>query len=116
MTNDNLNVNLTDLADGTLAGPEWDAWLAAHPEAAAEVAIARRVHALVAELRAIPVGVPADFEARLMARVSEDATLLDLLELHLAGMGRVLLEILSALLDLLPQPAAVQPAGGNLPA
>jgi len=108
MTNDTLNVDLTDLADGTLAGAEWDAWLAAHPSAAAEVEIARRVHALVAELRLTTIDVPADFEARLMARVREDATLLDLLELHLAGLGRVLLELIGALLELLPeaQPAA----------
>jgi hypothetical protein len=107
MTNDNLNVDLTDLADGALAGPEWDAWLAAHPTAAAEVAVAQRVHALVAELRLAAVDVPADFEARLMARVRQDATLLDLLELHLAGLGRVLLELINALLDLLPEPQPV---------
>jgi anti-sigma factor RsiW len=109
MRNSDSEDSITDLADGTLSGPEWDAWLAAHPEAAAEVAIARRVGALVAELRSAAIAVPADFEARLMARVREDVTLLDLLELHLAGMGRALLEIVNALLSLLPelQPAAV---------
>ena len=109
MQNDDPTVNLDDLADGTLSGPEWDAWLAARPEAAAEVAIARRVHALVAQLQSASIAVPADFEARLMARVRADATLLDLLELHLAGMGRALIEIANALLSLLPQP---QPAAG----
>jgi hypothetical protein len=107
MTNDDSHVNLTDLADGTLSGPVWVAWLAANPAAAAEVVIARRVRALLAELQSASIAVPADFEARLMARVREDATLLDLLELHLAGMGRALLEIVNALLSLLPQP---QPA------
>jgi hypothetical protein len=112
MTNGDRSFNLTDLADGTLSGPEWDAWLAEHPEAAAEVAIARRVRALMAGLRATTITLPADFEARLMARVREDATVLDLLELHLAGMGRALLELLTVLLDLLPQPqpAVEQPA------
>ena len=107
MTNDDLNVDLTDLADGTLAGPEWDAWLANHPTAAAEVVIAQRVQALVAELRMAAVDVPTDFEARLMARVRQDATLLDLLELHLAGLGHVLLELIDALIALLPPPQPV---------
>jgi hypothetical protein len=107
MTNDTLNVDLTDLADGTLAGAEWDAWLAAHPAAASEVEIARRVHSLVAELRLAAIDVPAGFEARLMARVREDATLLELLELYFTGLGRVLLELIGALLELLPEP---QPA------
>lgn len=52
-------VSLTDLADGTLAGPEWDAWLDAHPAEAAEVEIARRVRALMVELQAASIVVPA---------------------------------------------------------
>jgi hypothetical protein len=107
MANDNLNVDLTDLADGALVGAEWDAWLSAHPAAAAEVEIARRVHTLVAELRQAAVDVPIGFEARLMARVREDATLLDLLELHLAGLGRALLELINVLIELLPEPQPV---------
>jgi hypothetical protein len=107
MTEDNLNLDLTDIVDGALAGAERDAWLAAHPASAAEVEIARRVHRLVAELRLVAVDVPAGFEARLMARVREDATLLDLLELHLAGLGQALLELLNALLELLPEPQPV---------
>jgi hypothetical protein len=98
-------VNLTDLVDGVLAGPEWDAWLAAHPDAAAEVAAARRVRALLAELQAAAIPVPADFEARLLARIRADATLLDLIDLALAGLGRTLLEFVAALLGLLPTPA-----------
>lgn len=99
---------LTDLVDEVLTGPEWDDWLAVHPEAAAEVAIARRVRRLMHELRAIPVEVPPDFEARLLARVQVNTTLLDLLELGLAGCGRALLELLTILFELLlpPQPAA----------
>ena len=107
MTINDPEINLTDLADGTLAGPEWDAWLAAHPDAAAEVAIARRVRALMIELRAASVAVPADFEARLMQRVREDVALLDLLDLGLAGFGRALIELINALLGVLPEP---QPA------
>ena len=109
MTDDNLDVDLTDLADGALVGAEWDTWLAAHPAAAAEVEIARRVHALVAELRLAAVDVPVGFEARLMARVREDATLLDLLELYLAGWARALMELINALFELLPPP---QPVAG----
>lgn len=93
---------LLDLADGTLSGPEWDAWLAERPAAAAEVAVARRVRALLVELRQTQVVVPADFEARLLERVRADRTLLDLLELSVSGVGRALLELLSVLLDLVP--------------
>lgn len=100
-------VNLADLADGTLAGPEWDVWLEQHPDAAAEVAIARRVRALMAELATMEIAVPAGFEARLMARVREDVALRDLLDLGLSGLGRVLIELLDALFGLFPAP---QPA------
>ena len=109
MTHD-VEVDLTDLADETLSGPEWDAWLAAHPQAAAEVAVARRVRALMAELQSASFALPPGFEARLLARVREDVTLLELLELHLSGMGRALLEIVNVLLSLLPEP---QPLPGR---
>ncbi len=97
-------ISLTELADHPPEGPEWQAWLAAHPAAAQEIEIARRVHALVARLREQTVPVPPDFEARLMERVRADTTLLDLLELSLSGMGRTLIEIINAFLGLLPAP------------
>ena len=104
------NVNLTDLVDGILAGPEWEAWLAAHPEAAAEVAVAVRVRAWLAELHAAAIPVPPGFEARVLAQVRADATLLDLLDLSLAGVGRALLEILTLFFSLLPEtPAPARP-------
>jgi len=109
MASDDTSPNLADLADGTLAGPEWDAWLAAHPDAAAEVAIARRVRQLMRELELASIVVPAGFEARLMARLREDRTLLDLLDLGFSGLGRVLIELLDMLLSLLPAPLP-QPA------
>ena len=37
MTSSDAEFTLTDLADGTLAGPEWEGWLAAHPDLAAAV-------------------------------------------------------------------------------
>lgn len=97
---------LLDLADGTLSGPEWEAWLAERPAAAAEIAVARRVRALLVELRQAEVAVPTDFEARLLERVRTDRTLLDLLELSVSGVGRALLELISLLLDLVPAPQA----------
>lgn len=97
-------VDLSDLVDSGEAGPEWDAWLAAHPAAAEEVALARRVHALLAQLGAEPLPLPPDFEARLLARCRQDATLLDLLDLALAKGGRTVLELLGALFGLLPAP------------
>ncbi len=97
---------LTDLADGTLTGPEWDTWLAEHPEQAAEIEVARRVRRFVGELSAMDVVVPAGFETRLLARVREDATLLDLLDLGLGGFGYALLELLNSLFAAFP---ATQP-------
>jgi hypothetical protein len=98
---------ITDLADGNLSGVEWETWLAANPAAAEEVALARRVHALVGRLQAVDYDLPADFEARLLERVRTDATLLDLLDLGLSGVGRVLLDLLGALFAVFPQPQAV---------
>ncbi len=93
---------LADLADGALAGPAWDDWLAARPLAAAELATARRVRLVLAVLEAEAITVPADFEARLRERLREDATLAALLDLGLANLGRALLEMIGVLLALLP--------------
>ena len=98
------NIYLTDLADDVLSGPEWDAWLAEHAEAAAEVEIARRVRGLLVQLHAESIAIPAGFEARLMQRVREDTALLDLIELSLDGFGRALIELLNLLLGLVPAP------------
>ena len=103
MTDNQQNTDyLADLADGTLTGPEWDAWLASNPEAA-EVEIARKVRALMAELRAADVQVPEGFEARLMERLSGDTTLLHMVDLWLAGVGRILAELFGVLLNEQPQ-------------
>ena len=95
---------LTDLADGTLTGPDWEEWLGAHPDLAAEVALARQVSALLMELRAAPIALPADFEATLMERVHRDATIMDLLDLWIVGFGRALLDLLDALFGRPPAP------------
>jgi hypothetical protein len=100
----NEEINLAELADGLLSGPEWESWLETHPDAAAEVAVARRVRSLVSELRTTSVTLPADFEARLLERVRADATLLDLLDLNLARFGGAILELLEAIFGLLPAP------------
>ncbi len=108
MRPDNQAPDLTDLADGTLAGPEWDTWLAEHPDAAAEVAVARRVRALMRDLAAAAISVPEGFEDRLMARLRQDRTLLDLLDLGFFSAGRALIELLNILLSLLPAPQPAQ--------
>jgi anti-sigma factor RsiW len=100
------NVDLTALADGSLGGPEWDAWLAAHPDAAAEVAMMRRVRTLVVQLRSFEVIVPEDFEARVLARVRTNTTLLDLLELSLSTAGRAFFEVLDLVFGLFPASGA----------
>jgi hypothetical protein len=109
VTSSNAEFTLTDLADGTLAGPEWEAWLAAHPDLAAEVAAARQVRALLGELRTVPIALPADFEVILMERVHRDATYLGLLDLWLSGFGRALLDLLDALFGAPPTPTYAAP-------
>ena len=105
MTEDNDSITPTDLVDGTHAGLP--------PEsvpvefAAEEVEIARRVRAVMGDLRAASIEVPAGFEERLLARVREDETVLDVLELGLSGFGRAIVELLNALLSFLP--AAAEP-------
>ena len=100
---------LADLADGSLAGPEWDAWLANNPQSAAELAIAQRVRALLLQMGAADIPIPAGFEERLMARIRADRTVLELIDLGLTGMGQALIELINVLLSLLPAPAP-QPA------
>lgn len=95
---------LTDIVDGTLSGPEWDAWLAARPRAAAELALARRVRFFMQELAAASIAVPPGFEARLLARVHADTALRDLLDLGLTALGRAVLELFAVAFGLLPVP------------
>lgn len=105
--------NLTDLADGTLAGREWEEWLGAHPDLATQVNVARQVHALLTELRAMPLEVPADFEVMLMERLRRDDTFLGLLDLWLGGFGSALLELLDLLFG--TQPTQAQSGIGRQP-
>jgi len=99
---------VTDLAEGALSGPEWERWLQAHPEEAAEIEIARRVLHMMRQLASAEIAVPQNFEAHLMARIHEDRTLLNLLELFLADVGGVLIELIKILLSTVPTPP--QPA------
>jgi hypothetical protein len=98
------DINLTDVVENPPTGPDWEAWLTAHPEKAEEIEIARRVRAFMVELRNASIVAPPDFEARLLERVRADRTLLDLLDLGLSGYARVLIDLLNALFSLLPAP------------
>ncbi len=100
---------LADLTNENATGEELRNLLAARIKSAeaverafAEVEIARRVQQLMFNLRRAEIEVPADFEARLMARVSEDATLLNLVEVYLTVFGQTLIELLNALFSLVP--------------
>lgn len=113
---------LADLADGELTGEALRNALADRiafgeaketvERAAREVEIARRIRLLMNSLRAAEIEVPADFEAKLMARVSEDAALLNLLEVYLTAFGQALIELLNALFSLLPEPPQTSEAAG----
>lgn len=104
MNDDEALSALIELAEGAQTDAEWEALLANRPELAAEIRIARKVRALLLQLNTEAITVPADFEARLFARLRADTALLPLLDLGLAGFGRVLLELLDLIFGLLPQP------------
>jgi hypothetical protein len=83
------------------------------PQEVDELEIARRVRALMAELRTSDVAIPEGFEARLMERLSGDTTLLQMVDLWLAGVGRILVELAGILLNdqpLTPPSPAPSPA------
>lgn len=96
------DIPLIDLLDAPPQGAAWDAWLAAHPDAAEELETARRVRLFLSRLHDAEVSVSPDFEARLMVRLRTDRTLLDLLDLGLAGMLEFVMELLNGLFALLP--------------
>lgn len=103
---------LADLGDGELSGADLRSLIATRTasaeeaeRAAREVEIARRVRSLLSNLRQAEIEVPADFEAQLMARVSADETLLNLLEVYLTGFGDTLVEIINALFSFFPESA-----------
>lgn len=95
-------IRLAELAEGATTDPQMQAWLETHPDEAAELEIARRVRALMVNLQAVSIEVPADFEARLMERVRGNATFLDLIELAFSALGRALLELLDIFFALMP--------------
>jgi hypothetical protein len=105
-----LPTNPADLAELGFDDATWDAWAAANPELANEVAIARKVRLLLSAMQESQIMVPEGFEDRLMDRIRQDRTLLDLIDLGLSGIGRTILELLAALFNILPQ-LAPQPNG-----
>ncbi len=109
---DNLSVYadwLVDLAGEELEGEDLKNVLATRinsaediERASREVEISRRVRLLMIKLKEAEIEVPADFEAKLMARVGNDETLLNLLEIYLTGFGRTLVELINALFSFFP--------------
>lgn len=110
MDDDRKPAELVDFIDEELSGPRWEAWRAANPEQAAEVLLAARVRVLLRRMAELQVVAPPGFEARLMERVREERTLLDLLELALSGVGAALIEILNILFGMAPEASQSQPA------
>ncbi|MDZ4719879.1 MAG: hypothetical protein SH847_15625 [Roseiflexaceae bacterium] len=103
------NGSLADLADGLVGGPEWDVWLAQNPDAAAEIELSRRVRLLLGAMREAEIQMPEGFEARLMVRLREDKTLLDLIDFGVSGIARAVLELITAIFSFLPSPAQPTP-------
>lgn len=101
---------LAELAERDPGDPELARWLAEHPEAAADLELARRVRLLLAELRAAEFAVPEGFEARLWARLHQEVALRNLLNLSLSGVGSLLLELIALVFGLLPTSPEPAPA------
>lgn len=97
---------LAEIAEGDAQDPEVECWIAEHPEAAAEIELARRVHLLVTGLRAAEFEVPGGFEERLLARVHQDTAVRNLIDFGLNGVGALLLELIGLILGLLPKAPA----------
>lgn len=88
----------------------WQQWAAMNSDQEQEVLISRQIRWVMLQLRSASVEVPAGFEVRLMERLREETTIIDLIDLGLGGLGRAFLELLVALVGLLPQPQpALQP-------
>lgn len=107
---------LVDLANEDLSGDALRNLLATRissaeeiEQAAKEVEISRRVRLFMISLQQAEIEVPADFEAKLMARVSEDTTLMNLLDIYLSGFGRTLLELITAFLSFVPEKQVAEP-------
>lgn len=92
----------TDLADRDRLDAAWAAWIAANPELANEVDIARNVRLMLESLRAADFVVPADFEARVLQRLQRDTSFLALLDLGLFKTTQALFEFLNVIFDLFP--------------
>lgn len=108
---------LVDLAGEDLEGDDLRNALAARIKSAEdieravhEIEISRRVRFLMLKLREAEIELPADFEAKLMSRVGEDETLLNLLEIYLNGFGRTLIELINALFSFLPETRNTEPS------
>lgn len=99
--NDN-QITPTDLVDGLLAGESPETVAGLQGLDPAELEAARRVRAVTRELRLAKIELPVDFEARLMERIRQDETLLEVLELGLTGFGQAFVELLNLLLSFLP--------------
>ncbi len=100
---------LTEYIDGIISDADLQAWFILNPDAAEEAALVLRVRQLVARMREQEIAIPEGFERRLMARVRGDLTLLQLLDLCMNGVGKVVLEVLDVLFGMLPRPAEPQP-------
>ncbi len=96
-----------------LSEEDWEHWAAMHPDQESEVLISRQIRWVMTHFRTASIEVPAGFEVRLMERLREETTLIDLIDLGLNGLGRAFLELLMALVGLFPQPqSTLQPHHG----
>ncbi len=109
MTRDELLQLLPDLVDGVELAPpllaEVEAALIQYPDCQQELEIARQVRAFLVQLQAenAQLRLPANFEARLLARVRRQEGYLELFDLSSKAFVQWLLELISLLGGLLPQ-------------
>jgi hypothetical protein len=91
-----------ELADAAASNPEWEAIIASEP-AFADIEVARKVRLLLLAMQEAHIMVPEGFEERLLMRIRADRTLVDMIDLWLNGIGRVVLELIAVLFAAVPQ-------------
>lgn len=106
MNCEELSMLLPDLVDGTLPAAlqvEAQAALARCPDCQREFAVARQIRTFLVGLQAehLALQVPADFERKLLARIQEEQSGVELLDLSSQTFGQWLLELLNLIGGLL---------------
>ena len=115
MNRDELNELLPDLVDGSVSDEQRTASeqaLAQNPDIQRDLEIARQIHTLLASLQAEnpELRLPAGFEARLLARIRQENSKFDVLDLSCTTFAAWVIEFINLLGGVLATFAPTQPS------